>query len=346
MGNPNFVPTDPEKVLSKFVPALGVSGWKQTSVSDVAQVTKLPRSTVQRVKSILENAGYLEARFKGVGTGAGGRYAEWRLTVDAPDPATAVTVITDGLRERGWDLTEAMMARIRQEQGTARVYKGRNASAKQRASRVIVAATTDPTARQVVKEVAKQNGHAEPETVHVSGEEPESPMKGMAPARKDDAAALIEAARQYKERAQVVEDSLAALARMGVTVDRSAIQMTEDPALEAVLPLLPYVDSLNATIERLQQRIESTRYSGDAAMLRAELQESRQTVARLVRERGEAQEATKQLMDQWKNRLADADREKRALAQDVTRVTNLLRARETEIENLRRELADKSWPRT
>lgn len=116
-------------------------------------------------------------------------------------------------------------------------------------------------------------GPSEDETVAIAGPDPVSVMERLAPARKDEGLALIEAARQYQNRNQAVIDSFKALEDLGIAVDREkamkAVKLPRDERLEAVSDVLDYI----AQLERENARL--TRYSDDRRLLLSQIAELR-----------------------------------------------------------------------
>jgi hypothetical protein len=108
----------------------------------------------------------------------------------------------------------------------------------------------------------------EDETVAIVGDDKPEPLAALAPARKDEGLALIEAARQYRRRDQGVIEHLDAIEALGIKVDRAAalgaIELTRDERLEAVGDVLDYIDQ----IERENAR--SARWHDERKALLAE----------------------------------------------------------------------------
>jgi hypothetical protein len=77
----------------------------------------------------------------------------------------------------------------------------------------------------------------------------------LAGARYDEPRALVEAARQYHTTQRQFDDKVKELEALGLTVDRAqlakAIKTPHDHALLIVSKVLPYVESLERTVERL-----------------------------------------------------------------------------------------------
>ena len=107
----------------------------------------------------------------------------------------------------------------------------------------------------------------------IAGPEPVSPMAALAPMRKSEPEALIEAARQYVNRSTAVQRHVEELRALGVEVDvdmvMKGIKLTSDPVLDAIAQILPVLD-------RWERRaMEGKR---DVAALRDELADLRKTI--------------------------------------------------------------------
>jgi hypothetical protein len=93
------------------------------------------------------------------------------------------------------------------------------------------------------------------ETRAIAGPEASSPFEVLRSERKDESAALIEAARQYVGRRDVIRRAFQEMEKQGITVDWShvdqVVSVETDDRLETVADLLPYVTQLEKRIERL-----------------------------------------------------------------------------------------------
>lgn len=97
----------------------------------------------------------------------------------------------------------------------------------------------------------------------IVGPDRPNPLEALRDLRKDESYALVEAARQYAHRDQSIEshvDTLVAQAKaLGVTIDvdalRSSITIDHDDRLEHVSLVLPYIEQLERSIERLTAQI-------------------------------------------------------------------------------------------
>jgi len=137
----------------------------------------------------------------------------------------------------------------------------------------------------------------------IAGPEPEQPMAALAPLRKDDAEALIEAARQYANRSTEVSKHIEALRSLGVEVDvtkvMEGVKMTVDPTLETIMVILPVIDRLQSSNERLR---------GLASGADAALRESRNMAETLRKERDALKAANTRLSERIvKERAAEVN---------------------------------------
>lgn len=177
-------------------------------------------------------------------------------------------------RNYGWTLVVSLdeaLARMakRQERDAASWqvghHKGIKASADTRRGK-----PQPRKAKEVVYDVPDTRPHVaiatrdSEETRAIAGPDPESTLKVKlsevirATGRSDHASALVEAARQYANRGTSMKTQIDDLVKtaegMGLTVDREALEKTlsfqPDERLETVALVLPYVDMLEAAVER------------------------------------------------------------------------------------------------
>lgn len=125
------------------------------------------------------------------------------------------------------------------------------------------------------------------ELVAVAGpEKGDSPWEVLRPLRKDQSRALVEAARQYKNKSTFLRTKIEELRGEGFHVEESMFRFDIDERLEFVGLVLPYVDSLIAENERVSRWIEQVRVLGhDKERLERDNRALRLTNERLVRER-------------------------------------------------------------
>jgi hypothetical protein len=78
--------------------------------------------------------------------------------------------------------------------------------------------------------------------------------------RKDEAAALVEAARQYRDRDRAVNKAMAALREQGIQIRYEIANWEQDDVLENIGSVLPYIEGLERTAENaLRQLAERQR---------------------------------------------------------------------------------------
>jgi hypothetical protein len=98
----------------------------------------------------------------------------------------------------------------------------------------------------------RMNGETPVEAI--AGPDAPSPFESLRAIRKDDVQALIEAAKQYANRKDAVRQSFANLEKLGIKIDMdkamSAVEFSENPYLEGVSILLPYLSTLEAQINQ------------------------------------------------------------------------------------------------
>lgn len=102
------------------------------------------------------------------------------------------------------------------------------------------------------------------ELVASAGPEPSKPLaQPLAGAKHDEPRALVEAARQYAAVNRQLDDKVKELEALGVSVDRAqlakAIKAPHDHVLLVVSKVMPYIEGLERTNERLIQQNENLR---------------------------------------------------------------------------------------
>jgi len=101
------------------------------------------------------------------------------------------------------------------------------------------------------------------ETRAIAGPEPENPFAALTSLRKDEPAALIEAAKQYANRQSAVEKEYQSLVTMGLSVDRDkffeAISLPRDEFLETISLVLPIITNLQNKNENLLTQLNAAR---------------------------------------------------------------------------------------
>lgn len=119
--------------------------------------------------------------------------------------------------------------------------------------------TRVPVKPVVVNDVSVTIGMDKHGEMHeaIVGPEARSPFEALRSERKDESSALVEAARQYVDRRNVIRRAFAEMEKQGITVDWSqmdkVVSVETDDRLESVAALLPYITTLEKRIERLLQ---------------------------------------------------------------------------------------------
>ena len=105
------------------------------------------------------------------------------------------------------------------------------------------------------------------------------PLAAISPARRDEAGALVEAARQYATVNDQLDQKIKELEALGMVVDRpalaKAIKAPHDHQLLIVSKVIPFIDGLERQVERL------TNQNNDLREKVANLPELTQRVSRL-----------------------------------------------------------------
>jgi cell division septum initiation protein DivIVA len=178
-----------------------------------------------------------------------------------------------------------------------------------------VVAEATALAEAVIAEEPKTNGvtiatRETEETRAIAGPDSVSPFEALRPMRKDEAEALLEAARQYAHRGDALATKLGELEALGIHIDfdkmADAVSMEPDPILAAVAGLLPMVDRMLAANQRLTEEREA---------MRNELVEKRRETGVLAQEVNNLKDANRRLSERnvtLSGELAE-QREQRAL---------------------------------
>ena len=135
--------------------------------------------------------------------------------------------------------------------------------------------------------------------------------------RRSDAEALIEAARQYAGRETFIEEELARFYAMGIEIDRTAIKFSRDEVLEAVTPLVAYIDTLKNAIERQGKAVKVVQ---DNKVSQEKYDDLQKTTERLRAERALERKATEKYKSDLLARTQAAERRARQLEEEVTRL--------------------------
>ena len=137
------------------------------------------------------------------------------------------------------------------------------------------------------------------ETRAISGPDPDRRLGSLMSSsitalRKDESAALIAAARQYYSRVGSILKKIDELARLtqevGVAFDRDkaieSIQYDVDERLEIVVDLLPYIDKLEMSVDRLsKQLVDQAEKNRDYDRMANENRAMRARIEKLIADR-------------------------------------------------------------
>lgn len=211
-----------------------------------------------------------------------GRHYHWTLLVPKED---AIKRLSDSQAQRETAIQENVKDGARR--GSAKRYGKSRATA--------------PTETVVVADDASPE-----ETRAISGPEPDRHLGSLMnetvkSIRKDDAAALIEAARQYANRTSSITAKIDELAKVaaevGVTFDRAkaaeAVSYEPDERLEVVAQLLPYIDRIERSLERVSnQLVEQSGKVRDYDQMKVENRRLRERIEHLISNRVAAQQAS------------------------------------------------------
>lgn len=130
----------------------------------------------------------------------------------------------------------------------------------------------------------------------IAGPDRPSPFATLAPLRKDEPGALVEAARQYASRSGRIHDQIdklmATAKELGITLNpdmlAGGVQLETDERLESISLVLPYIDKLEARVVRLTAELTEMRGKGDLETLRNENRRLKTRVEQLVSQRVQA----------------------------------------------------------
>lgn len=223
---------------------LGVEKEQQSGYHQMADVLGIPDASVGHVTSWMRKAGFLTARSAGMPDGSFGKSSWWTLhgskeecvaalkkswgkpgvrkpaaTAAAPDPDTAIPPV---------------------DMQTDHRYNPPSTTSER--NEAVALATKD-----------------DEEVRAIAGPEPESPFAVLRALRKDESGALVEAARQYANRAKLVDQKLGELEAAGIHVDRGAVKMDKDERLEAISLVLPHINSLENALHNFSEQNEGLR---------------------------------------------------------------------------------------
>jgi phosphopantetheinyl transferase (holo-ACP synthase) len=155
---------------------------------------------------------------------------------------------------------------------------------------------------------------------------PPTPFAALRPLKRDEAKALVEAARQYEQRMAFVLEEVEKFRQHGLTLDPAVVGLPRDERLESVIPVLDYVSRIERENERLQSYANSkVRDEAEDRELHLRLQRQENELGRMVREREQQQQAVTDMANRWSGKEATYKQRIGELEQTVTDLRNKLR---------------------
>lgn len=96
----------------------------------------------------------------------------------------------------------------------------------------------------------------------IAGPEAPSPFEVLKPMRKDEPKALVEAARQYRDKTggirSKIDDVIATAKELGISINETALResvtVENDERLEIICLVLPYIEALERRVEALLEK--------------------------------------------------------------------------------------------
>lgn len=169
-----------------------------------------------------------------------------------------------------------------------------------------------PRGQEVVKPVENQS---------------DSPFAVLRALKRDEAAALIESARQYAEKRVFINEEIARFAAHGLTFDPAVVGLPVDERLEAVSPLADYVSRLQRENERLQSYAnQKTRDETEYSELQRRITRQDEQLAALGRAREQEHQEAVHLANQssgkeatYKQKIAALEQENHDLRNAIAR---------------------------
>jgi hypothetical protein len=204
----------------------------QTSYKILADTIGVPHHVGQSISVWMQDEGFLKVRFTARPDGTSGKASLWTLSGTKEEALKRMT--------------------------THPISRARSRFAK--AKTVPVAAPTPMAAPEPEPEPKVVLASSDAEVTRaIAGPEPENPFLILRGLRKDESAALVEAARQYLDRAKLVQTKLGELEAAGIHIDMSAVKFDKDDRLETVALTLPYIGRLESEIHNYVNQIEGLR---------------------------------------------------------------------------------------
>jgi CDC6, C terminal winged helix domain len=207
------------------------------SARELAETIDYPGMAQDRVKDYLqemEEMGIISRRYEYGSKSSGmsvGRHYHMTILMDKEE-ALAILDIADREELRKFHVAQMVGVKKALDTKTAKAAK----------------VDTDKTAVRYEKD--------EPVEA-IAGPEAQSAFEALRPLRKDEPRALIEAARQYRDRTHginsKIEDVIATAKELGISINESALResvpVETDDRLETICLILPYIDELERVVE-------------------------------------------------------------------------------------------------
>ena len=282
-------PADWDTYLRKFLTAYKPGVERRSTRKQLAKEAGIPEAAVGNLQVILQHIGALDMRF-------------------GPDPdskfgkATYTTVLSTHeeimaeMRRLGLDFTVTTMKKLAKESGRSQQYRNN----RYRRGTDNVTDKPNYVPRSPTAAIDMKLGPAP----SVPPRNPDSPMEVLRPLLKDEPKALIEAAKQYRERAAFIREKVEEFERHGLKLDPEAIGIPLDPRMDIIVLVLPYVEALEKSNERLSKTGVQVRVDDENE------RKLRGQIAELQREKRMAAEAAERHLREVKNKHADELRQK------------------------------------
>lgn len=241
-------------LILKLYDVLNVGERTTTGRNQLAPLLGVNPNVVTDLSQELRGLGILQVEIyypKSNGGERVGRQADWTLLVPREEAIRRYEAYIESLRNGGERVSEKFEHHQRPRKVTPETPKPKmNGEAKE-----------PPVDRTAIRTERDEPVEA------IAGPDRPSPFLGLAGLRRDEEAALIEAARQYRNRASTVESKIGEMEQLaksvGATFDaeliRSAFRFDRDERLEAIGLVMSYIDRLETRVETL------TRLNAEAA---------------------------------------------------------------------------------
>ncbi len=284
-------PADWDTYLRKFLSVYQPGVERRSSREAIAKEAGIPGSAVGNLQVVLQHIGALDMRY-GPNPEPDAKFgkATYTTVVFTHDEIMAE------MKRQGLDFTVNTMKKLAKESGRSQQYRN------QRYRRGIET-VTDKSTYVPRSPTAALDLKLGPQEMSVPPKNPDSPMEVLRPLLKDEPKALIEAARQYRERSAFIREKVEEFERHGLKLDPASIGVPEDPRMEIILLVLPYVEALEKSNERLSKTGVQVRVDDENE------RKLRGQIAELQREKRMAAEAAERMLREQKNKHAEALRQ-------------------------------------